>query len=143
MRALRALPQVSPQDVYGIVRHMDKDGDGLVSFDEFRAAVGMEENAEECVVERSSLPLPPSVVAVWLPPDVHAPAPGLMAVWLASDVRARRLLAARSLRLRFAFASPPLRRRFAAASPPLHRRLLLAGGWTSSMTQSAMATSLD
>ena len=79
MRALRALPQVSPQDVYGIVRHMDKDGDGLVSFDEFRAAVGMEENAEECVVERSSLPLPPRSIP---PPPPSSPPPWLLCGYL-------------------------------------------------------------
>ena len=32
--------QVVPQDVHAMVRHIDVDGDGLVSFDEFRRALG-------------------------------------------------------------------------------------------------------
>jgi len=31
---------VEPADIHAMVRHMDRDGDGLVSFDEFRMAVG-------------------------------------------------------------------------------------------------------
>eukprot|EP00966_Prymnesium_polylepis_P077801 1802583-Prymnesium_polylepis.2 len=32
--------QVVPSDVHAMVRHMDADGDGLVSFDEWRRALG-------------------------------------------------------------------------------------------------------
>ena len=33
--------RVTPPDVHAMVRYMDKDGDGLVSYDEFRQSVGM------------------------------------------------------------------------------------------------------
>ena len=39
--------RVTPPDVHAMVRYMDKDGDGLVSYDEFRLAVGVAGVAEE------------------------------------------------------------------------------------------------
>ena len=32
--------QVAPADVYELVRHIDKDGDGFINFEEFRLAFG-------------------------------------------------------------------------------------------------------
>ena len=39
--------KVQPADVHSMARYMDKDGDGLVSYDEFRQAVGVAGTAVE------------------------------------------------------------------------------------------------
>jgi len=48
--------QVGPPDIWEMVRHIDTDGDGFVSFDEFRLAVGSEGDTEMWAHELEELP---------------------------------------------------------------------------------------
>ena len=54
---------VGPPDIYEMVRRMDGDGDGFVSFDEFRLAVGSEADTEMWAHESDE---PPHLVGISL-----------------------------------------------------------------------------
>jgi len=47
---------VGPPDVYEMMRHMDKDGDGLASFDEFRQAFGSAQDTDVWAQDLSAAP---------------------------------------------------------------------------------------
>jgi hypothetical protein len=58
---------VGPPDIYEMMRHMDGDGDGFVSFDEFRLAVGSEADTEMWAHDGDE---PPHLVGISLA-DLH------------------------------------------------------------------------